>query len=304
MTTVTPNTPIAPFIVALETKRYHYLKEKLAGSADSKNIDIKRWQSFANCCRSLGYLEEAANAFDIVEKQQSASLTSPALSNILRQDKDPVAPATSLGMQPAPFILRDHFLTEDELDKVWQIYHQHINNLRQTRIREGEINTDIRASKSTNLKALLDLDFFKHKVREQLAIAYQYFAMQAPNSSALDLELTTHGDHDFYDVHHDVDLKNPVRQLSYVFYFNQQPKAFDGGELYLYDSDFEKAQYRQHFTCIHPLNNRLVIFPSHFAHQVRPVRLQDTATTIDGRHSLNGWHLDRDKRNKNNLINE
>lgn len=78
-----------------------------------------------------------------------------------------------------------------------------------------------------------------------------------------------HNDH--YGPHSDF---SPFTAISWL---NREPKAFSGGELFfpLLDSQIE------------PINNRMVIFPGHLTHEVRPIQLpEDLRGQKMGRYSL------------------
>lgn len=79
------------------------------------------------------------------------------------------------------------------------------------------------------------------------------------------------------------------RQLTFVYYFNRSPKAFEGGDLALYDSDVSAGLFSErHFTKVAPVDNRLLVFPSSAQHEVLMVRCASGAYE-DSRFTLNGW---------------
>src|SRR5436190_16055946 len=52
----------------------------------------------------------------------------------------------------------------------------------------------------------------------------------------VEAQVTASVDGSFFGVHTDADrVKVPKRYLTYVYYFNRQPKSFSGGELRIYD---------------------------------------------------------------------
>jgi Rps23 Pro-64 3,4-dihydroxylase Tpa1-like proline 4-hydroxylase len=59
-----------------------------------------------------------------------------------------------------------------------------------------------------------------------------------------------------------------------VYYFYQEPKAFSGGELKIYDSKIEDNYYvpADSFHIIKPNNNKIVFFFSHYMHEVLAVK--------------------------------
>ena len=92
-------------------------------------------------------------------------------------------------------------------------------------------------------------------------------------------------------MHTDADQqKVPKRYLTYVYYFNRQPKGFSGGELRVYDDVLRnnKLARAETFQTIQPLHNRLVLFWARTMHEVMPVRVASRAFA-DARFTVNGW---------------
>lgn len=103
-------------------------------------------------------------------------------------------------------------------------------------------------------------------------------------------QLTVHGDGDFFSKHSDSGTESDRRAITFVYYFNCEPKAFEGGELRIYDSADRDGlvDAADSFTTIEPVDNSIVFFPSHFQHEVCPVR--SLAPGLEGsRFTVNGW---------------
>jgi SM-20-related protein len=81
-----------------------------------------------------------------------------------------------------------------------------------------------------------------------------------------------------------------TRELTFVYYFYREPKAFLGGELVIYDSKIENNYYikADSFQTVEPLNNSIVFFPSHYMHEVLPIQCPSQAFA-DSRFTINGW---------------
>jgi hypothetical protein len=103
-----------------------------------------------------------------------------------------------------------------------------------------------------------------------------------------ELQLTAYNDGEYFRAHADRDEESLARrQITFVYYFNRAPKAFEGGDLLLYDGD-TTAFSQRHFTRVTPEDNRLVLFPSSAQHEVSMVRCPSRAYE-DSRFTLNGW---------------
>jgi len=81
-----------------------------------------------------------------------------------------------------------------------------------------------------------------------------------------------------------------TRKLTYVYYFNREPKGFAGGELRVYDDEFRNGKYSSTdtFQIVEPRNNSIVFFNAAIMHEVTKVQVpsQDFG---DSRFTVNGW---------------
>lgn len=83
-----------------------------------------------------------------------------------------------------------------------------------------------------------------------------------------------HGD--YFGVHQDNSSRNPDRRISFIYYFNREPKPYRGGDLILYDSRFSPRAYlRSQYTRIIPQNNSMIFFPSEYFHEVLPIESEN-----------------------------
>lgn len=109
--------------------------------------------------------------------------------------------------------------------------------------------------------------------------------------SRIELKLSNHLDGHFFHTHQDVsrvEEDDDHRVISFLFYFHKQPKAFDGGDLLLFDTNAVQNAYKQiQFTRIPCEHNSMVFFPSECFHCVEPVRL-DSNEFGEGRFAVGG----------------
>ncbi len=107
----------------------------------------------------------------------------------------------------------------------------------------------------------------------------------------IECQLTAHNDGDYFRLHNDGGSPDTLdRRLTFVYYFNHEPKAFSGGQFRLYDSRIAEGRYEcgEPSADIEPKNNSVLFFPSHCHHEVLPVRCPSTRF-IDSRFTINGW---------------
>ncbi|MCM0593156.1 MAG: 2OG-Fe(II) oxygenase [Gloeotrichia echinulata IR180] len=109
--------------------------------------------------------------------------------------------------------------------------------------------------------------------------------------SQIESQLTAHNDGNYYKIHNDNGSRDTAtRELTYVYYFYQEPKPFSGGELVIYDSKIVNNFYvsADTFKTVEPRNNSIVFFLSRYMHEVRPVSCPLKAFS-DSRFTINGW---------------
>ena len=119
---------------------------------------------------------------------------------------------------------------------------------------------------------------FKHK---SFPIAY------------VDIQLTASNHGDFFKVHQDNSSAEIThREISFVYYFHSEPKAFTGGQLKLYNSQDGAVPQSKKRTAqtITPRQNTLVMFPSSCDHEVLPIRCP-SRKFVNSRFTVNGWIL-------------
>ena len=110
-------------------------------------------------------------------------------------------------------------------------------------------------------------------------------------STQIEAQITAHNNGHFYKIHNDNGSPDTAtRILTYVYYFYQEPKAFSGGELKIYDSKVENNHYvaAESFHSIEPINNSIIFFLSHYMHEVLPIKCP-TGNFADSRFTINGW---------------
>ncbi|HET7033160.1 MAG TPA: 2OG-Fe(II) oxygenase [Casimicrobiaceae bacterium] len=81
-----------------------------------------------------------------------------------------------------------------------------------------------------------------------------------------------------------------TRKLTYVYYFNREPKRFNGGELRVYDDEFQNGKYSSTdtFQVVEPRNNSIVFFNAAIMHEVAQVQIP-SKDFGDSRFTVNGW---------------
>lgn len=195
------------------------------------------------------------------------------------------------------FVKRD-FLTKGELRGLTKFVLEHERDFTPSTVipHEGpESVPDLTYRKS---QVLYNLGEYSSMIQDRLyallpevLIAFKHKAFPV---SHVDIQVTASNDGDFFKVHQDnssvqaTDI--PLREISYVYYFHSEPKAFSGGQLKLYNSQDGEVQHSKKKTAetITPRQNTLVLFPSSYDHEVLPVRCP-SRKFINSRFTVNGW---------------
>ncbi len=128
-------------------------------------------------------------------------------------------------------------------------------------------------------------DLIVERVLALLPVVTKALGVELIALELVECQMTAHGDGDYFKVHsdHSNDPRCANRLISYVYYFHNQPLAFVGGELAIYDSESSVH--------IQPANNTLVCFPSSCLHEVLPVCCCN-GRFEDSRFTVNGWLRD------------
>lgn len=153
------------------------------------------------------------------------------------------------------------------------------------------------STEAYNRRSLVLPDFaefagvFRDRVRSllpQLAVA---FGIGEFRPGEIECQLAAHNDGDYFRLHNDcASPETEERTITYVYYFNNEPKSFSGGEFRLYGGRLVNGRYEcgEPAAEIEPRNNSILLFPSHCHHEVLPVRCPSNRF-VDSRFTVNGW---------------
>lgn len=152
-----------------------------------------------------------------------------------------------------------------------------------------EVNTEYRVCLVAN-----DLGRFKAIFREEVDRKFQEICsilkIQPFEIDNLETQIAAHGDGAFFkqhiDTHTEVENNSKNRVISAVYYFFNEPKQFEGGELILHPFPFMDGDDTS--VSLTPLHNSLVIFPSFGMHEVLPVKCPNVEFK-NWRFAVNCW---------------
>lgn len=193
---------------------------------------------------------------------------------------------TSASTSP-PHLVVDDFLSPDETDGLleWTLHNR-------DRFHAATVNGAVeeRARVSLSLRDLGPFaELFRTRALERSKDWISALNVTPFEPSRCELELVAHNHGSFFTIHGDTyhtdRLAADHRMLTAVFYFHRVPKGFFGGELRLHRLG---AQAGEPGCDVTPACCRLVVFPSWWPHEVRPVTCE-SAEFADSRFSVNCW---------------
>ncbi|MDJ1169506.1 2OG-Fe(II) oxygenase [Roseofilum sp. BLCC_M154] len=211
-------------------------------------------------------------------QQKAQQMSSPA----------PQPPAPLPNTITSRFVHLDNFLSDDECDRLLKYVKKRQKDFTSTTTSTGE--ADYRYS-----TVLYHFPEFSEMIIERVKGMMPEVLPQLDRPlfvpQDVEAQLTAHNDGHYFKLHNDNGSPDTAtRELTYVYYFHNQPKHFSGGELLLYDSTIKNGYYAKADTyqTVEPRHNSIVFFLSRYLHEVLPVRCPSKKFT-DSRFTINGW---------------
>jgi Rps23 Pro-64 3,4-dihydroxylase Tpa1-like proline 4-hydroxylase len=250
---------------------------------DAKNPALLR--SLAEVCRKLGDLEEAAAVYDRLVQIDPHDAYVGYLSAVFGDNECSTAPK---GTRAAPFVYRKNFLPPELhnalLPFVLSVQEQFVPMLGGNGAYQPE------SHQALQFPGKWGGPRFRNAIREILPSVLPRFYLPPFEAGGIELVLRAYQHGHFFKIHRDAPpgSTHANRMLNFVYYFHRIPRPYAGGELILFDSDFEAGTCTQsHFTRVVPEDNALVIFPCNFFHCVLPMRCS-SKEFADSRFVING----------------
>ncbi len=284
-------------IVASEKMRetaVSFYKSKI----DSEPENIDYLLKLAHLLRESGRIEESLAYFSRIAELEPRNIDAIQMIAILSQRPEKIIPCES-DFCPAPFLYIEDFLTDSELQSIWSMekldekYFSHSTVSAYCENKEkDEINDDYRKSLTLYRDRLESISgWFLEKITSKLPDVWPYVQLSPFKPSRIEMQLTRHGNNEFFKIHQDSDsddkrLRN--RTLTYVYYFHKEPKCFEGGEILFFDTNTKENDLNNRYTKLTPKNNSIIFFPSNFFHQVTTVHMKKDEFK-DGRFAIHGW---------------
>lgn len=191
---------------------------------------------------------------------------------------------------PATYVEIKNFLSPEAnqkaIEEAIQKRDQYIESTTTTKADKYRHSYVLFSQKIPELSALIQRQIIEKLPEVLIQLNFRPFEI-----SEIEVQLTAHNDGCYYKVHNDAGSEQTAnREITYVYYFYQEPKAFSGGELRIYDTEMKGNGVitHQNFQTITPTNNSIVFFNSRCRHEVMPVVCPSKAFE-HSRFTVNGW---------------
>lgn len=240
-------------------------------------------------------LERQAGELNQVEKFTEQLLDSEDVRNAhLHQvfSGQPLSSSILSGFTPSPFVLKRNFLPEAEVAQIWDVVAEKKERFQSSHVGNktaGEVIEEERVSNVLHKGELRAIsESFLENITKAIEENWSRLGVTPFEMFRKELQMTLHTDGHFFTTHKDHGEGVETRLVTFVYYFHKTPKAYEGGDLLLFDTDVEKEEFSSDYTRIIPEHNMLLLFPSNYFHRVMPVKMPQNEP-VKGRFTLNGW---------------
>ena len=216
------------------------------------------------------------------------------------QEQDGVARLERPEALPAHCVILEEFLAPAELDGLLQYALQRERDFQVSEVLSptgGAVDYEHRQS-----RVLFDLGNYAAPIVERVQSCLPRVAPRLGREefaiSQVETQITASNDGDFFRNHNDnAHPDTAAREVTFVYFFHREPKAFSGGELRIYDTRREHGRYTptDNYRVVVPQQNQIVFFASSLAHEITPVKCPSRAFA-DSRFTLNGWLRRKERR--------
>ena len=266
------------------------LRQRLAAAPH----DAGAWRRLADTQRMLGRFSEARESY-----RRSLALAPDAAADWAHSVLTPAAlPNPPAGGRAVPFVQIGDFLSPAERQQLWIA--ALAGDYGPAKLVGERLDSSRRSAAAAKGSALNTVRrWFLPKLRTALPAALARLGadgrglrVEKVGECGFELSVTAHHADDYYTCHTDNEDRLHGRRLSYVYYFHRQPRRFTGGDLLLYDTDYDAGIWSMRaYSRLAAADNTLVLFPSDSYHEITKVAPAsgETLPFGQGRFTVNGW---------------
>jgi Rps23 Pro-64 3,4-dihydroxylase Tpa1-like proline 4-hydroxylase len=223
--------------------------------------------------------------------RQSLIFSGADLVGILTDPPIAIQPPAAAGEAPlvkSRYVIAENFLSPEQHKELLALVEREEAKFVDTTVSTND--PDYRRSKVMHDAPAVH-ELFRRRMRELGPRLMAELGIPAFEMGDVEVQVTAHNDGNYFKLHNDSGSPDTAtRGLTYVYYFFNDPKAFSGGELRLYDSIVKDGYYQcgPHAGDVDPKNNSVIFFAPHMHHEVLKVNVP-TKAFHDSRFTVNGW---------------
>jgi len=190
-----------------------------------------------------------------------------------------------------PHVQLFDFLDGPELERLITHVAEQLDQLAPSTVYHSVADLGVRDETTRRSRVAMDTSaiapMFEPRLMALLPHIRRELGMARFDFGALETQLTVHGDGDFFGSHRDEihPGTDGARALTFVYYFNAEPREFEGGTLRLGPAGTPGGDHRLE---IEPVCNSIVFFSPEIDHEVMPVRATGSGPG-SLRCTFNGW---------------
>ena len=214
-------------------------------------------------------------------------VTDPAV--LVQPETDAAAPAATRIIRH-PFVQLDGFLSDDELRRLRDTVIAAQSRFQSSWTSDDSVK-DYRQSMVLQAPAEVER-VVVGRIRAVMPQVIPQLKMPPFTVGRVECQVTASTDGSYFRPHTDAGKGaiDATRKLTYVYYFNREPKGFTGGELRVYDDELHNGKFSSTdtFQLVEPRNNSIVFFNAAIMHEVTSVHVA-SKDFADSRFTVNGW---------------
>ena len=275
-------------------------KPKLEAQLKKAPNNQKILKELGNIYRFEGNLDAAGKMFKRlaeldVNDQYSASLSSILNDNIMHPNHD------FEGSVIAPIVKYPNFFSKENRQKIVDFANQqqqefvngqvHYRTFKDGGTQDKDIiNEEFRQQKNIDPSPEI-LQMLKDAILPLVPEVITKIGMKYNHIYNINTEIARTGHNQFCNAHSDRVSDTPrMSTISFLYYFHQQPKQFEGGDIIVYDTliNEKNAYNNQQGTRIIHEDNLLMAFPACFFHEITKVTLPNDRFDA-GRFAIPFW---------------
>jgi len=189
-----------------------------------------------------------------------------------------------------PIVQIDDFLTDAELARLMEVTLWAEPRFKPSPLSSYRADPDHRQSLMIAAPYKVS-ELMLGKIRAIMPEVMEQLRIGAFTVGKIDCQITANVDGSNFKAHTDAGHDGPIKRvLTYVYYFNRDPKGFTGGELRIYDDALLNGKFvaTASFQIVEPRNNSIVFFNAALMHEIMPVVVPSKQFS-DARFTVNGW---------------